>query len=81
VLGAGLYGVLIAEAKVARRSIGNAQEAPPDATGWYGRGRPGPAIKIAVLGDSAAAGCAPGLRCRRGGRPARLPAFGRQGRR
>ena len=31
-------------------------EAPPDSTGWYGRGRPGPAIKIALLGDSSAAG-------------------------
>ena len=57
VLGAGLYGVLIAEAKVARRVIGNAGDTPPpDATGWYGRGRPGPAIKIALLGDSSAAG-------------------------
>ena len=28
----------------------------PDSTGWYGRGRPGPAIKIALLGDSSAAG-------------------------
>lgn len=57
VLGAGLYGVLIAEAKVARHLIGNAgEEPPPDATGWYGRGRPGPAIKIALLGDSSAAG-------------------------
>ncbi|WP_114424227.1 SGNH/GDSL hydrolase family protein [Nocardioides houyundeii] len=56
VLGAGLYGVLIAEAKLARRVIGNASKTPPDATGWYGRGRPGPAIKIAILGDSSAAG-------------------------
>ncbi len=57
VLGAGLYGVLRAEATVARRAIGDApDEAPPDSTGWYGRGRPGPAIKIALLGDSSAAG-------------------------
>lgn len=56
-LGAGLYGVLSAEAKLARKTIGPArEEPPPDATGWYGRGRPGPAIKIAVLGDSSAAG-------------------------
>lgn len=56
-LGAGLYGVLSAEAKLARRTIGPArEEPPPDATGWYGRGRPGPAIKIALLGDSSAAG-------------------------
>ncbi len=56
VLGASLYGVLRAEAKVARRTIGDAHNRVPDATGWYGRGRPGPAIKIALLGDSSAAG-------------------------
>ena len=56
VLGAGLYGVLVAEAKIARRLIGNATDVPPQATGWYGRGRPGPAIRIALLGDSSAAG-------------------------
>ena len=56
-VGAGLYGVLVAEAKLARRAIGVIGEgAPPDSTGWYGRGRPGPAIKIALLGDSSAAG-------------------------
>ncbi|MCW2766836.1 MAG: hypothetical protein JWO11_2795 [Nocardioides sp.] len=57
VLGATLYGVLTAEAKLARRAIGNfSSEPPPDSTGWYGRGRPGPAIKVALLGDSSAAG-------------------------
>lgn len=57
VFGAGLYGLLRAEATLARRTIGEARgEPPPDATGWYGRGRPGPAIKIALLGDSSAAG-------------------------
>ena len=56
VLGASLYGVLRAEASLARKSIGNAHKRVPDATGWYGRGRPGPAIKIALLGDSSAAG-------------------------
>jgi lysophospholipase L1-like esterase len=57
VLGAGLYGVLRGEAALARRMIGNAGDAPPpDSTGWYGRGRPGPAIKVALLGDSSAAG-------------------------
>lgn len=55
-LGAGLYGVLRAEAALARRAIGNAEGDPPDATGWYGRGRPGPALKVALLGDSSAAG-------------------------
>ena len=57
VLGAALYGVLTFEAKSARRVIGEASsERPPDPSGWYGRGRPGPAIKIAILGDSSAAG-------------------------
>ena len=57
VLGAGLYGVLVAEARFARKVIGViGDDPPPDATGWYGRGRPGPAIRIALLGDSSAAG-------------------------
>lgn len=57
VLGAGLYGVLTAEARLARKTIGPIlEEPPPDPTGWYGRGRPGPAIKVALLGDSSAAG-------------------------
>src|SRR5215218_1210873 len=57
VLGAGLYGLLRGEAALARRMIGNAgDEPPPDSTGWYGRGRPGPAVKVAFLGDSSAAG-------------------------
>ena len=56
-LGAGLYGVLTTEAKLARKTIGPILETPPpDPTGWYGRGRPGPAVKIALLGDSSAAG-------------------------
>lgn len=56
-LGAGLYGVLSLEAKLARKTIGEfTGEPPPDASGWYGRGRPGPAFKIALLGDSSAAG-------------------------
>ncbi|GAA1760779.1 SGNH/GDSL hydrolase family protein [Nocardioides hankookensis] len=56
VLGASLYGVLRLEAGVARRTIGNAEGDPPDPSGWYGRGRPGPAIKVVLLGDSSAAG-------------------------
>jgi lysophospholipase L1-like esterase len=56
VLGAGLYGLLRAEAKLARLAIGQTTGVPPDATGWYGRGRPAPAIKVALLGDSSAAG-------------------------
>jgi lysophospholipase L1-like esterase len=55
-VGASLFGILTTEAKMARRRIGDATLEVPDATGWYGRGRPGPAIKIALLGDSSAAG-------------------------
>jgi lysophospholipase L1-like esterase len=55
-LGALSYGLLRVEAKIARKAIGRIDEPVPDATGWYGRGRPGPAIKIALLGDSSAAG-------------------------
>ncbi|HET6153290.1 MAG TPA: SGNH/GDSL hydrolase family protein [Marmoricola sp.] len=55
-LGASLYGVLRAEANLARKAIGRIEGKVPDATGWYGRGRPGPAIKVALLGDSSAAG-------------------------
>ena len=57
VLGGALYGVLRAEAKLARKTIGEpGGRKPPDATGWYGRGRPGPAVKLTLLGDSSAAG-------------------------
>lgn len=57
VLGASVFGVLTAEAKLARRTIGGPLDDPaPDATGWYGKGRPGPALKIALLGDSSAVG-------------------------
>ena len=55
-MGASLYGVLRAEAMLARRTIGNADGAPPDATGWYGHGHSGPALKLVLLGDSSAAG-------------------------
>jgi lysophospholipase L1-like esterase len=56
-LGAAIYGLLTLEARLARKSIGRlSDEPPPDSTGWYGRGRRGPALKIALLGDSSAAG-------------------------
>lgn len=54
--GASIYGLLRAEAVLARRTIGNADGEPPEASGWYGHGRPGPAIKMVLLGDSSAAG-------------------------
>ncbi len=55
-LGASLYGLLRVEALLARATIGDADETPPDASGWYGHGRPGPDLRIALLGDSSAAG-------------------------
>src|SRR3954465_900609 len=55
-MGASLYGLLKAEANLARRTIGNADGTPPDSTGWYGMGRPGAAIKVVLFGDSSAAG-------------------------
>jgi lysophospholipase L1-like esterase len=57
VLGASLLGLLTAEARLARRTIGNVlEDTTPDASGWYGKGRPGPALKLALLGDSSAVG-------------------------
>ena len=56
VLGGSVWGLLVAEAQLARRSIGKAVGDPPAASGWYGRGRPGPPLKIALVGDSSAAG-------------------------
>jgi lysophospholipase L1-like esterase len=56
-LGLALYGVLRTEATLARRAIGVPRDTPPpDASGWYGRGRPGPAVRVALLGDSGSAG-------------------------
>ena len=55
-IGGSLFGLLTAEAKLARRRIGNATAAPPDPSGLYGAGLPGRPLRLAVLGDSAAAG-------------------------
>jgi lysophospholipase L1-like esterase len=54
--GGSLYGLLIAQAKFARRRIGNVKDKAPDPDGVYGVGMPGPPLRLAVLGDSAAAG-------------------------
>ena len=56
VLTGSFWGLLLAEAHLARRAIGIAEGDPPAASGWYGHGRPGPAIRVALLGDSLAAG-------------------------
>ena len=56
-LGASLYGVLTRRGQARPQGDRHVrEEPPPDATGWYGRGRPGPALKVALLGDSSAAG-------------------------
>ena len=51
-----MFAVIATEARIARRLIGRTDDPVPDATGWYGRELPGPAIRIALLGDSSAAG-------------------------
>jgi len=56
ILGGSLYGVLRLEAMLARRAIGDAVRTPPDPSGLYGAMLPGPPIRLAVIGDSAAAG-------------------------
>lgn len=53
---AALYGILVAEALAARKMIGRATKPVFDATGYYGRGRPGPLLEVALLGDSSALG-------------------------
>ncbi len=55
-IGGSLWGVLQAEARMARRKIGNASVVPPDPSGLYGARLPGRPLRLAVLGDSAAAG-------------------------
>lgn len=55
--GAGLVGLLAAEAKFAHATVHAVElKPPPDATGWYGRDRPGQPVTVALLGDSSAAG-------------------------
>lgn len=47
--------LLVAEAKLARKTIGEPTEDPPTPTGTYGR-YPGKPVHLAVIGDSGAAG-------------------------
>ncbi|WP_018254149.1 SGNH/GDSL hydrolase family protein [Salinispora mooreana] len=49
-------GVLIGQARQARRSIPPAEAPPPRCDGVYGAKLPGPAVTMVVLGDSCAAG-------------------------
>ena len=50
-----VVGVLIAETKLARRWIGEPTAEPPTADGLYGEGD-GPPVRLAMIGDSSAAG-------------------------
>ena len=54
-LGAAGWGLLVTEAKLARRTIGEPTDSAPDPDGRYGKGRGRP-LRLAVLGDSSAAG-------------------------
>jgi lysophospholipase L1-like esterase len=49
-------GVLIGQALIARRIIPTAEQPPPRSDGRYGFGHPGTPVKLALLGDSSAAG-------------------------
>lgn len=56
-LGAATFALVRAEAQLARKTIGTPTGTPPDPTGVYGRSRRGAkALRLVVLGDSAAAG-------------------------
>jgi lysophospholipase L1-like esterase len=56
VVGGTLYGLLNLEVAIARRRIGGATEGVPDPSGIYASNLGGEPIRLAVLGDSAAAG-------------------------
>lgn len=58
VLGGAVYGMFRVQAGIAMRTVGptDRDNPPPDATGWYGTTHPGPALEIAILGDSIVAG-------------------------
>lgn len=55
VLGAVGYGLIKAEALLARRAVGEPRDEAPAADGLYGAG-PGTPLELVVLGDSSAAG-------------------------
>ncbi|MFT4081905.1 MAG: SGNH/GDSL hydrolase family protein [Nocardioides sp.] len=56
-IGASALGVLVAEGLLADRAVHQVQlEHAPNPTGWYGEGRTGEPIRLALLGDSSAAG-------------------------
>lgn len=55
IIASALSGLLILEAKLARRTVGEPTAEPPKADGVYGRGRTKP-IELVLIGDSSAAG-------------------------
>lgn len=55
-LSAGAFGLIRAEAALARRAIGEPTGTPPEADGRYGGYHPGEPLRLAVLGDSSACG-------------------------
>src|SRR5262245_59123165 len=55
IIAGGLTGLLVVEAKLARRTVGVPTAEPPKADGVYGRGRTKP-IELVLVGDSSAAG-------------------------
>jgi lysophospholipase L1-like esterase len=56
VAGALAAGLLLGQAEIARRTIPLAEAPPPRPDGRYGTECPGPDIRLAVIGDSSAAG-------------------------
>jgi len=55
-LSAGAFGLVRAEAALARRTIGEPTGTSPDADGVYGVHQPGELLTLALLGDSSATG-------------------------
>jgi len=55
-LSAGAFGLVRAEAALARRAIGEPTGLAPDADGVYGAAHPGEPLTLALLGDSSATG-------------------------
>jgi lysophospholipase L1-like esterase len=49
-------GILVGQARRARRTIPQAQAPPPRCDGLYGGKKPGPPLTLVILGDSTAAG-------------------------
>ena len=56
VLSAAAFGLIRAEAALARRAIGEPTGEPPSAAGDYGAQHHGEPLTLALLGDSSAAG-------------------------